>query len=352
MTCVGPVQLERHWWGNRCACTTTGGYHVDGNLGVNGHLSRRLQQKACRLTADLSFALSAEHLQELLGVPLSAETLRTVTEQHGRAMAEWQPKDEAIGETFQAAAGQVEFTVDAGKANTREEGWKDVKIGVLQKRMAGTPVTAEGWDQQRLPTPTVSVAWAAVQTAFIFGKSWRPWLQRVGVTQMAELQVVADGASWIWKLVERMLTGSRQMLDIYHACEHLAHAGQELYGEGTAEAAAFLERSRVSLLTNGWDGVCAVVADEYAHGDTPPRRAALERLVKYFVKHTSRLTYAERLAQGEVIGSGAVEGQAKTIGLRLKARGARWRMKNIRRMATLVCVRHSDQWSHYWISVA
>lgn len=346
------VRLRRHWWGNRCACDAAGGYHVDARLGLGGYLTRRLQQHACRLSADLSFALSAEHLRGLLGVTVSAETLRAVGHEHGRAMARWQPRDEETAQQFRRAAGQVEFTTDAGKVNTREEGWKDLKIAVLQKRPAGAAVAPERWAEQRLPAATAKVAWGAIASAQRFCQSWRPWVRRVGVSQMAELQVVADGAAWIWGAVERVLTGSRQTLDIYHACQHVAQAGRELYGEGTAEAAAFLERGRGQLLSAGWVGVCGVVAQEYAAGDTPARRAALERLVNYFVKHTPRLDYAQRLSAGEVIGSGAVEGQAKTLGARLKAGGARWRKANVRGMTALVCVRHSDQWPHYWKSVS
>jgi hypothetical protein len=352
VSCLGVVQLRRHWWGRRCACDAAGGYHVDASLGIDGYLTRRLQQHVCRLSADLSFALAVEHLREMLGVAVSAETLRKVSHEHGRAMAPWQAHDEAVADQFRQAAGRVEFTTDAGKVNTREEGWKDLKIAVLQKRPAGEAVTPEQWDHQRLPEATAKVAWGTVASAERFCRSWRPWVRRVGVGQLAELQVIADGAGWIWKAVERVLTGSQQTLDIYHACQHVAQAGRELYGEATAESAAFLERGRQQLLRDGWAGVCGVVGEEYAKGDTPARRAALERLVNYFVKHTPRLNYAQRLAAGEVIGSGAVEGQAKTLGIRLKARGARWRKRNVRGMTALVCVRHSDQWMTYWKSVA
>jgi hypothetical protein len=78
------------------------------------------------------------------------------------------------------------------------------------------------------------------------------------------------------------------------------------------------------------------------------RQKATEKLLGYFSKHTQRLNYAERLAGGRAIGSGIVEGQAKTLGLRLKARGARWLKKNVRPMASLVCVRNSMQWEAYW----
>ena len=75
-------------------------------------------------------------------------------------------------------------------------------------------------------------------------------------------------------------------------------------------------------------------------------------MLGYFVNHISRLDYAGRLASGDAIGSGVVEGAAKTLGLRLKARGARWRHKNARAMAALICCRHTDQWELFWSRVA
>jgi len=47
-----------------------------------------------------------------------------------------------------------------------------------------------------------------------------------------------------------------------------------------------------------------------------------------------------------------VEGAAKTLGLRLKARGARWRHKNARSMAALICCRQTDQWDLFWSKAA
>jgi hypothetical protein len=82
------------------------------------------------------------------------------------------------------------------------------------------------------------------------------------------------------------------------------------------------------------------------------RRRPTERLIAYFAKHTNRLNYAERLKAGRAIGSGQVEGQAKTLGLRLKRRGARWNKGNVKPMASLVCVRHSSQWETYWALAA
>jgi len=85
-----------------------------------------------------------------------------------------------------------------------------------------------------------------------------------------------------------------------------------------------------------------------AREDTPSRRRALDRLLHYCLGHMTRLDYAGRLASSDAIGSGAVEGAAKTLGLRLKARGARWKHKNVRAMAALICCRHTNQWDLYW----
>ena len=58
------------------------------------------------------------------------------------------------------------------------------------------------------------------------------------------------------------------------------------------------------------------------------------------------------LQAGRAIGSGQVEGKAKTLGLRMKRRGARWKKANVQPMASLTCVRYSSQWEPYWAMAA
>jgi hypothetical protein len=157
-----------------------------------------------------------------------------------------------------------------------------------------------------------------------------------------------DGADWIWRSVGRVFTGCEETLDVFHALGHVAKAAERLYGEGTEANAAFRQRGEQLLVESGWSGICQLVSEEYEKGDTPERRTALEKLIGYFAKHTQRLKYRERLAAGQAIGSGSVEGWAKTLGLRLKARGARWCRKNVGGMSALICVRNGGQWPAYW----
>jgi hypothetical protein len=329
-----------------------GSYAADLVLGVAAErYTKTVQKHCCRLAAEMSFASAGENLHEMLGVDLCAETVRRVVQAHGRAMTRFQTQDTASAQAFQKAEGQVEFTTDAGKVNTREDGWKDLKIGVVAKRPAGEPTEPHEWQTQRLPRATIVLAFALIATAQEFRKTWRPRLRRLGVSCLASLHVLADGAAWIWKAVQRVLTGCVQTLDFYHACQHLSRCAERLFGEGTKEQGAAYRHGRGLLLRQGWAGVCQWVSELLAVEDESERerrRQATDRLIGYFAKHTTRLNYAERLQAGRAIGSGQVEGKAKTLGLRLKARGARWNRCNVLPMASLVCVRHSCQWDAYW----
>ena len=82
------------------------------------------------------------------------------------------------------------------------------------------------------------------------------------------------------------LAGCQQTLDVFHALEHVARAGHELYGEPTPEAAAFLERGRMLLLEKGWNRITELTGQELSQSDTPQRRKPLEKMLGYFSKHT------------------------------------------------------------------
>ena len=349
MSAVGVVDVKRRYW--QCRCGEAGSYAADSVLGIDGRYSKTVQKHCCRLGADFGFAATGEHLFEMLGVRMSPETIRALVESHGQVMAKFQHEDEQTAKSFVAASGEVEIAVDAGKVNTREEGWKDLKIAVISKRESGEATTTAEWDSQRLPAATMVLAFAMIATSKRFRRSWRKRLRGLGVTCMGSVHALGDGAAWIWKSVDRVLTGCTQTLDFFHACEHLNHCAQGIFGEDTVESRAAFEHSRGLLLRQGWAGVCQWVGELLTvdtEAERERRRRWAEKLIGYFSKHMGRLNYAERLAAGRAIGSGVVEGQAKTLGLRLKRRGARWNRANVQSMASLVCVRHSPQWQAYW----
>lgn len=284
----------------QCRGGAAGAYAADDVLGLEGRFSKAVQKHCCRLAADVSFAATSEHLREMLGVRLAPETARALVEGHGRDMAAFQPRDEVTARAFRQAKGDVEFAVDAGKINTREQGWKDLKIAVISKREAAAPRTPAQWQEERLPAATLVMAFAMIATARSFRRCWRGTRRRLGVTTFAALHALGDGAAWIWKAVNRALTGCTQTLDIYHASERLSRCAQAIFGEGTAAAGVAFERGRQLRLCDGWPGVCAWVAELLSVPEAAEveRRPATERLIGYFAKHVKGVDYRSDWRRG------------------------------------------------------
>ena len=347
MTSVGSIGLTRRWWKCRNG-DEDGGYLADRSLGIEGGFSRPLQRQICLLGADLSFAKAQRWLRELKGLSVGEESIRLCSERHGAEMATRQPTDRATTERFARSEGDVEFFVDAGKVNTREAGWKDLKIASFQRRPRAKAAEPEAWCDRELPGATIRVAFASIARAKRFRRPWRQWAGRLGVRRVGSIHALGDGAAWIWRSVEAALGKCRETLDVYHALEHIAAAGQELYGGGSAESEGFLEKGREYLVGEGWAGVMKLAGETLSGPEAEARRPAVEKLMNYFAKPIGRLDYAGDLAEGRSIGSGPIEGWAKTLGLRMKSRGARWNRRNVGPMAALVCIQATDQWDSYW----
>jgi hypothetical protein len=294
----------------------------------------------CLAGASWSFDRAAANLRELCGLRVCDNTVREVCHRHGGAMRDWQRGDPAAAEAFRAAAGDVEFQTDGTMVNTTP-GWREMRLSVFAKRRRGKPAFGRaGWRQRGLPAPHARVIQAGIRTSEQLGPAWRRMAARLGLTDPGEVTALADGARWIWNQLSSALPGCAGVLDVYHASEHLWGAAKAALGE--AEAAAWVEARRGTLLRSGAAGLLA---------ELPGGRWA--ELRAYFGPHVGHTGYAARLAEGRSIGSGLVEGACKqVIGRRLKQTGARWRARRVERMAALCAVQASDQWAAYWASAA
>ena len=345
MSAFGVITLTRRHF--RCPGCRDTRYTADELLGLEGYLSPRVLRLACRLVADRSFEVAADRLHECCGLSVSGETLRRHCTVAATAVTQWMRTDPGAAEPFQAASGEVEVQVDAGKVNTTT-GWRDLKVLAFAKRPRGPAADPSAWSTRKLPEITARVVLADIEGIETFRRDWRAWADRLGVGSGAAVSVLGDGADWIWGAADAQFPDSRQVLDVYHALEYVSDAAKGLYGEGTVQTQASYERGRSKLLSDGWSGVCVWVADELSREDTAIRRQAVETLVSYLAKHVVRVGYKERLADGRSIGSGLIEGTIKTLGLRMKARGARWVERNAEHMAALVGLSNSTLWENYW----
>jgi hypothetical protein len=340
VTAAGDARLRRLYL--VCPRCGTAAHPLDGRLGLTGFVSPLAQRLLCLAGVSWSFERAAANLKEFCGLSVCDNTIRAACHAHGGAARDWQRDDAAAAAAFRAAAGDVEFQTDGTSVNTTG-GWREMRLSIFAKRDRGRPVYGPGdWEQRDLPAPHVRFVRAGIRTGDQLGPAWRRLAARLGLRQTSAITAIADGAKWIWAQLGKHLPGAGGVLDVYHACEQLWAAARAHFGEGSAGAAAWVEARRATLLRSGAAGLLADLAG-------PPWAGVRG----YFAPHVGHTDYAGRLAAGQSIGSGLVEGACKqVIGRRLKQTGARWKVRRAERMAALCAVQASDQWEAYWQSAA
>jgi hypothetical protein len=212
-------------------------------------------------------------------------------------------------------------SMDGGMVNIRGEGWKEFKVGAVfdvEQRLERDPVTGEWVGQAH----GVNVAYAAVLGPV---ERFAPALWAVAVQhqvpQAASSSVTADGAEWIWNLAADYFPDSVQIVDWYHACEHLAGAASALHSDDEQAARRWYSQQRHALFKGS-----------IHHITRPLDQAGLADHSRYFHKHKRRMQYQEFREEGYPIGSGTVESGIKQFKTRLTGPGMRWSRPGAERM--------------------
>jgi hypothetical protein len=336
-----------------CRFCAQGEYAADGRLGVHSGQTRPALRLLCLAGTSWSFAASSAHLREFCGLEVAAGTVRNVCQAEAAEVERWQANAPQAADPFAKSSGEIDFFTDGTCVNTMQ-GWKEMRLAVFTKRKLGAAATPDQWDQRRLPAVEASHAFAAIESADAFAARWPLVASRLGIRGARRIDVVADGARWIWDRVNLYWPAAEGSLDIYHALEHVASTAKSLYGEGTPETKRWNEQARDTLLAEGYSGIERMIGEARQVAVRATQRTGLNELENYLRPHQARrLAYAQRLAEGRVIGSGQVEGACKHwIGRRLKQTGARWQIDRANRMAGLCALKYANQWQTYWSKAA
>ena len=225
---------------------------------------------------------------------------------------------------------------ETGKAKTRE-----AKIGCVftQTRLdeKGRPV--------RDDASTTYVG--AIETAEEFGRRIFTEFIRRGGRRAAQMIVLGDGAPWIWNIADEHFPGAVQIVDLYHAREHLSNLAKVLYGPGTPRAKTWSE-ARIAELDAG-DMEKLIVAMVRLRPSPSTHQDELRKTIAYFQTNAERMRYDRFRGQGLFIGSGVVEAACKTIiGHRLKQSGMRWTVRGANAIIALRCCDLSGRWEQFW----
>ena len=344
MTAAGRVELVRR--SMRCPGCGLTAYPADSRVGIEDFLSPQATRLACLAAATWSFDIASDRLDEIAGVRIDDETIRRHC--HKTAAGLIRRRDASPPKAaFAAAKGDVEFLTDGVFAPTRD-GWVELKLARFQVRPRGKPAEVADWADRELPTPTASVAYATTADSQAFSGRWASWAEGLGLDPAGALTVLGDGAAWIWSATTEHFPAAEQVLDIFHASQHIASAAAGLHGEGTAAAKEWLDGGRSRLLADGWPGLHDHIGGSSTEDRTEAGQAALDAMLSYFAKHTGRIGYFGRLRTGRSIGSGAIEGLAKRMGRRLKVPGRGWCVEHLDGMAALIASVDTPEWASLW----
>ena len=249
------------------------------------------------------------------------------------------------------ARGEVEFYSAGLKVNTTG-GWREMRLNPLQKRENALPVPPGRWNDRVLPEAGVRLASCAIADSRLVGAMWKQWSERMGLEDSSKLSVIADGAPWIREQARRRLSPRASWcVDVYHVSGDFHKCARSMWGEGE-KARSWARGELEELIRVGGPRYLERLGRQLAATTEAPHLAALKGLRVYLEGNKDRMWYAERLAAGQTIGSGAIEGACKKVGARLKLNNARWRCRRAERFGALLCLEYTDQSAAYWLPIA
>jgi len=365
-TVLGRITLRRAYY--HCPACGHGIVPRDVELGVTDvSLSPGLRRMTARAAAAQPFAKATDLLGELAGVTLSVKRVERAAEADGaaaaqRIRAESQPIADGTVSVLAPATppdktlpDKLYVAVDGtgvpmvpaatqdragkhpdGRARTRE-----VKLACL---FTQTTVDDEGWPVR---DPGSSSYLASFAPAGEFATLVHAEARRRGSDHIRQPVVLGDGAPWIWNLATAILPEAPQIVDLYHAREHL-HDLAKLLAPALGEGQTAWLTDRLANLDDG-DIETLVHTAEQLPLTGPDATAERTTALAYFTTNAQRMRYAYFRDLGMFVGSGAVEAGCKAvIGQRLKLSGMRWNIPGATGILTLRCHQASDRFEHIW----
>ena len=365
-TRFGPIRVQRaRGYCKRCRKWR---FPADALLGLpaQGTQSPAMQEIAALTVSQMPAAQAEQLVERLTGIKISAATLGRQAHQQGERAQEKrthldqqmsQPEGRAQQDRdLQLPLALKPFTLiielDAWNIRERDDWGKSV-----QKRAAGEEPSRWHWVyggtcfrlSQRVPTaggrPEILSRGYAMTRGGVDALKAQLWAEalRQGLSQAAEVLLVADGAVWIWNLAGDRFPGARQRVDFYHVSQHLWSVAHTLHPDDVAAARAWVEPLLDKLQA---DASCEVITElaqlrERVEGAA---RATVERETAYLQTHRERLAYGTAKKQGEPLGSGAMESTCRQYQVRFKRTGQFWTQTGDEARMSLETFRRNGRW--------
>jgi hypothetical protein len=169
---------------------------------------------------------------------------------------------------------------------------------------------------------------------------------RQGLGQARNSLAVADGAPWIWGLIEQRWNNAHQLLDFYHASQHLHALAQALHPTDEAARQRWVDQQCHDLRHGKEKKLLKRIARLPER--TMPASEIIRREKNYFQSHSQRMNYQALSRRGWPIGSGSVESACAQRQRRFKRPGQFWTEAGLRNLNALIEARDLNHWDQLW----
>jgi hypothetical protein len=361
LTAVGEVELWRAWF--LCPHCHNGQCPADAALDMEKtDLSPGVRRMLALVGSEAPFDHGRQQIELLAGLKVTAKAVERTAEAIGADIAASEQREiqRALQLSLPIVMGQpipilyVEMDgtgVPVVKAETAGRAGK-VKGQPAHTREAkiGSVFTQTTWDKEgyaiRDPDSTTYVA--AIESAGEFGPRLYLEAWNRGWERAEKKVVIGDGAEWIWNLADDHFPGAVQIVDIFHARQHLWDVARKLYPSQEAEQKRWMGTYQEGLLDEGKIEEL-VVALRAINSVNPELLEKIRTEADYFDNNKERMRYPKFRAQHLFIASGVIEAGCKTIvGSRCKQSGMFWAVRGANSILALRCCQFNGRFEDYW----
>jgi hypothetical protein len=329
-----------------------GHFPADAALALEGCLTPALARLMCLESIDEdSFEKAEKHLKETGGIEVPSRQLQRLAGQIGPGAEKWQERqtqpEPCDAPILYASADGTGLRMRAEELTGRKGKQADGSSKTRQVYLGGV-FTQHTRDEKGRPIRDHNSTsyLATFGTVEDLGVLLRKEAVRRGSGTAGKIILLMDGALGLEKQGALNFPGSLQIVDFYHAMEHLKQLQEALWGKETPAFKKHYKQGRKLLLKNG---VQKIIDQAEALNQGESMREPVVKALNYFKHNVKRMQYGTFRKNGYFIGSGVIEAGCKSvIGARCKQSGMFWTQRGAENILALRCIEKSGQWDNFW----
>jgi hypothetical protein len=357
---LGWVEVWRPYYG--CPHCGQGQFPVDVELDIEKtEFSPGVRRMQALVGHEAPFDDGREQMRILAGLEVTTKSVERTAEAIGADIAQREQAE------IQKAL-QLDLPVIVGKPirilYVQMDG---TGIPVVKKETAGRPGKVEGqpahtrecklgcvftqtkWDEEgyAIRDPHSTTYTGAIETAEEFGRRIYAEAWRRGWSRALLKVVMGDGAEWIWNIADLHFPGAIQIVDLYHARQHLWEVARTLYPPEEAKRKAWMKMHQKLLDRGKIENLVGVL--RAIKSDNAEIAEKLQIEADYFQRNRERMRYPTFRRQHLSVGSGVIEAGCKTVvAVRLKRSGMFWTVRGANAIVALRCCQLNGEFENYW----